>query len=63
MVEIIPRELEMKGIEVSQFCEWEGKKICEVFASALTDSNYHSLREKIIPIINQELGINIDPIG
>lgn len=52
---IISREMMQKGNEVSGFCEWEGKKIIEVLLSALTDANFHTLREKITPIINKEL--------
>ena len=34
--------LEALGIITSAYCEWDGRKILEVLASALEDANYHS---------------------
>ena len=47
------------GINISVDCQWSGKEICKVFAEALTDANFHSLRKKLMPIINKELKCRI----
>ena len=33
------------ALTVSYRCEWDGADICEVFLEALTDANFHTLRE------------------
>lgn len=49
-----------KGVEVSQFCKWDGKDITEVYLEALTDSNFHTLRRKIAEFINKEENWDLD---
>ena len=48
-----------KGVEVSQWARWNCVEICKVFVAALTDSNMHTLRRQLVPIINKHLGCNI----
>ena len=48
---------------VSRILNYNGFEIAKFIAELLTDSNFHSLREKIIPIINNELKTDINPIG
>lgn len=30
------------GISIAQYCNLSGRKICEIFRSALEDANYHT---------------------
>jgi hypothetical protein len=41
-------------VHVSRCCEWDGEDICAVFLEALTDANYHTLREILEEIIKKE---------
>lgn len=29
------------GVEISQFCDWDGIKIMKIFSAALEDANFH----------------------
>lgn len=40
--------------EIAEKLNWEGKDICKIFLSALTDANYHNLRKILEPIINSQ---------
>ena len=43
------------AVHVSRCCEWDGEDICAVFLEALTDANFHTLREKLEKVIEKEL--------
>jgi len=43
------------AVHVSRCCEWDGEDICAVFLEALTDANFHTLREKLEKVIKKEL--------
>jgi len=43
-------DTEALGVLVSQWTEWDGAKIVEVFASALEDANYHTFRAKMLTL-------------
>jgi hypothetical protein len=43
------------ALTVSYRCEWDGEDICAVFLEALTDANFHTLREKLEKVIKKEL--------
>ena len=47
-------ELHSLAVHVSRNCEWDGPDICAVFLEALTDANYHTLREILEEIIKKE---------
>jgi hypothetical protein len=42
------------GILIAQWCEWGGFEVCEIFYSALEDSNFHTLNEKIEALVIEE---------
>ena len=42
------------ALTVSYRCEWDGEDICAVFLEALTDANFHTLREKLEKVIEKE---------
>ena len=42
------------AVHVSRCCEWDGEDICAVFLEALTDANFHTLREKLEKVIQKE---------
>jgi len=42
------------AVHVSRCCEWDGEDICAVFLEALTDANFHTLREKLEKVIKKE---------
>ena len=42
------------AVHVSRCCEWDGEDICAVFLEALTDANFHTLREKLEKVIEKE---------
>ena len=52
-----------KGVEVSQFCKWNGKNITKVYLEALTDSNFHTLRKKVAELVNKEEGWKLELEG
>lgn len=39
------------GILVSQHFRWDGAAICEAFAAALTDANFHSEAEAALALV------------
>jgi len=44
--------LDTLGIEVARNCSWSGEAIVAVMMNALTDANYHSLRNRLEDAIN-----------
>ena len=42
------------GMQISQWCEWAGYDICEIFYSALEDSNFHTLNAEIEKCIERD---------
>ena len=42
------------ALTVSYRCEWDGADICDVFLEALTDANFHTLRETLEKEIKKE---------
>jgi len=42
------------ALTVSYRCEWDGEDICAVFLEALTDANFHTLRETLEKEIKKE---------
>jgi hypothetical protein len=42
------------ALDVSYRCNWDGPDICAIFLEALTDANYHTLREILEEIIKKE---------
>ena len=42
------------ALTVSYRCEWDGADICDVFLEALTDANFHTLREILEKEIKKE---------
>jgi hypothetical protein len=47
-------ELHSLAVHVSRNCEWDGEDICRVFLAALTDANFHTLREILEKEIKKE---------
>ena len=45
---------EALGVLISQWVEWAGYQICEVFLSALEDSNFHTLAADIEDAIERD---------
>ena len=45
------------ALDVSYRCNWDGDLICAIFLEALTDANFHTLREKIAEVIREEFKI------
>lgn len=54
---MIDDELHSLAVHVSRNCDWEGDRICAVFLEALTDANFHALREKLTEVIREEFKI------
>ena len=42
------------ALTVSYRCEWDGADICDVFLEALTDANFHTLRDILEKEIKKE---------
>jgi hypothetical protein len=42
------------ALTVSYRCNWDGADICDVFLEALTDANFHTLREILEKEIKKE---------
>ena len=42
------------ALDVSYRCEWDGDLICAIFLEALTDANFHTLREILEKEIKKE---------
>ena len=51
------QELVNLALSVSSKCRWDGLAICAVFLEALTDANFHMLRERLEDAIKKELKI------
>ena len=51
------QELVNLALSVSSKCQWDGLAICAVFLEALTDANFHMLRERLEGAIKKELKI------
>lgn len=47
--------LENLGVKLSQALGWDAENIMRVAFSALTDANFHTLREKLERLYNEEL--------
>ena len=47
-------KIQNKALDVSYRCEWDGEDICAVFLEALTDANFHTLRETLEKEIKKE---------
>lgn len=47
-------DIPLLAVHVSRCCEWDGEDICAVFLEALTDANFHTLREKLEKVIKKE---------
>jgi len=47
-------DIPLLAVHVSRCCEWDGEDICAVFLEALTDANFHTLREKLEKVIEKE---------
>ena len=45
------------ALDVSYRCNWDGNLICAIFLEALTDANFHTLREKLAEVIREEFEI------
>ena len=45
------------ALDVSYRCNWDGDLICAIFLEALTDANFHTLREKLAEVIREEFEI------
>lgn len=45
-------KMEVLGIIISKYCEWDGVDIMKAFKSALTDSNFHSIASIIEDLID-----------
>jgi hypothetical protein len=44
------------GELIARVYRWDGHKIAEAMLAALTEANFHQLRDKLEPIINEHLG-------
>ena len=51
------QKIQDMALNVSYRCEWDGDLICAIFLEALTDANYHTMREKLEKVIREELKI------
>ena len=47
-------KIQNMALDVSYRCEWNGEDICAVFLEALTDANFHTLRETLEKEIKKE---------
>ena len=47
-------KIQNMALDVSYRCEWNGEDICAVFLEALTDANFHTLREILEKEIKKE---------
>jgi hypothetical protein len=47
-------KIQNMALDVSYRCEWDGADICDVFLEALTDANFHTLRETLEKEIKKE---------
>ena len=51
---ITKHKIQDMALTVSYRCEWDGADICDVFLEALTDANFHTLREILEKEIKKE---------
>jgi len=51
---ITKHKIQDMALTVSYRCEWNGEDICAVFLEALTDANFHTLRETLEKEIKKE---------
>ena len=51
---ITKHKIQDMALTVSYRCEWDGEDICAVFLEALTDANFHTLRETLEKEIKKE---------
>lgn len=51
-----PKTPEEIGERVAFFLHWDGDAITAAFLAALTEANFHQLRDTLEPIINEHLG-------
>ena len=51
------QELVNLALSVSSKCRWDGLAVCAVFLEALTDANFHMLRDRLEDAIKKELNI------
>ena len=51
---ITKHKIQDMALTVSYRCEWDGADICAVFLEALTDANFHILREILEKEIKKE---------
>jgi hypothetical protein len=51
---ITKHKIQNMALDVSYRCEWDGEDICAVFLEALTDANFHTLRETLEKEIKKE---------
>ncbi len=47
---------EILGEKLAQRLQWNGHAITAAFLAALTEANFHQLRDQLEPLINQHLG-------
>jgi len=47
---------EILGEKLAQRLMWDGHNITDAFMAALTEANFHQLREQLQPIIKKHLG-------
>lgn len=47
---------EILGEKLAQRLMWQGNQITAAFLAALTEANFHQLRDKLEPIIHEHLG-------
>lgn len=50
-----PMDVEAMGLLVSNYFEWDGKKIVEAFINALEDANFHSMADKVMELFDEDL--------
>lgn len=53
--DVIVSDAEVLGVLIAEHFKWSGEPIIDAFLSALTDANFHSLREKIEEISKEHL--------
>jgi len=51
--QMTPEEM---GERLAFFLRWDGQDITDAFLAALTEANFHQLREQLQPIIKKHLG-------
>lgn len=51
---ITKHKIQDMALTVSYRCKWDGADICDVFLEALTDANFHTLREILEKEIKKE---------